>query len=80
LPGVAPVCEHTFVPTSQLPISYLEAVRALKESLMRLVRELDPESVPMEEVIEMLIEIAEFEHAIASVRLGEPAHHASADA
>lgn len=78
--AVVPVCEHTFVSTSQLPTSYLDAVRALKESLMRLVRELDPESVPMEEVIEMLIEIAEFEHAIASVSLGERGRHASADA
>jgi len=48
----------------QLPTDYLRAVSALKESLMRLVRELDPESTPMEEVIDMLIEIAEFEHCV----------------
>jgi hypothetical protein len=54
------------VTTPQLPTEYLNAVTALKESLMRLVRELDPDSTPIEEVVEMLIEIAEFEHAIAS--------------
>ncbi len=64
LANVAPVCEHTFVTMPQLPTDYLRAVSALKESLMRLVRELDPESTPMEEVIDMLIEIAEFEHSI----------------
>jgi vacuolar-type H+-ATPase subunit D/Vma8 len=58
------MCEHTFVTMPQLPTDYLRAVTALKESLMRLVRELDPESTPMEEVIDMLIEIAEFEHSI----------------
>jgi hypothetical protein len=48
----------------QLPTDYLRATTALKQSLMRLVRELDPESNPMEEVIDMLIEIAEFEHSV----------------
>jgi hypothetical protein len=66
LARVAPLCEHTFVSTPQLPTGYLNAANALKESLMRLVRELDPDSTPIEEVVEVLIEIAEFEHAIAS--------------
>jgi hypothetical protein len=59
--AVAPVCEHTFVTTPSELLSHLRVIEHMLENL-------DPASIPIDEVIEMFFDLAELQHVCASAK------------
>jgi hypothetical protein len=59
--NVAPVCEHTFVTT---PSELLSLLRVIEHAL----ENLDPASMPIDEVIEMFFDLAELQHVCVSAQ------------
>jgi hypothetical protein len=62
---VAPVCEHTFVTTTTELLSHL---RVLEQFLLALLEDLDPVSMPIDEVIEMFFDLAELQQVCACAK------------
>ena len=60
---VAPACEHTFVTT---PSELLSHLRVVEQFLIELLENLDPASMPIDEVIEMFFDLAELQRVCAS--------------
>jgi hypothetical protein len=58
---VAPVCEHTFVTT---PSELLSLLRVIENAL----ENLDPASMPIDEVIDMFFDLAELQHVYVSAQ------------
>ena len=58
---VAPVCEHTFVTT---PSELLSLLRVIEHAL----ENLDPASMPIDEVIDMFFDLAELQHVCVSAQ------------